>query len=384
VKLCLLVPGPPPGGDAVAELARRLAADHGVEVTFALCEYRPPVALPPRRGSPGSIAVEDALGANYDIAVATDWTTTAHLFAMRASRHAMLVGSFAHERMAQHDPDRIPAALAYDLPVDFLATGRWIADALATLRPDARCLLVRAGVDRELFAPGASAGTGGPLRVVADARRDGVRVRAAVAAATGALKVAYVQDADDGAARAAVLRGADVTLHLDDADGVLGLPLEGFCAGATTVVAAAGGYEEIVRDGANGFLVEPDDPAGAARQLDRLAADRELLARLRAAAADVAREWPSPQQAAADLRAALDELLATPPPEAARWPVRLMADAIAQAAVVGAEHRGREAALDADLGPVRTAWRSRRLAPVRRAVGPLIVGARERHARWRR
>ena len=377
MKLCLLVPGPPRGGDAVAEHARRLAADHGVEVTLALCEQRPPVALAPTPGAPGSVAIEDALRADYDVAVATDWTTAAQLFAVRAQRHALLIDSFAHERMAPADPDRIPAALVYDLPVDFLAGGQWVADALAALRPDARCLVVRPGVDRELFAP--TEAPGGSLRVVADARRDGARVRAALAACAGGHQVAYVHEADDAAARAAALRGADVTLHLDDADGVLGLPLEGFCAGATTVVAAAGGHEEIVRDGDNGFLVEPDDPIGAARQLDRLAADRELLARLRAAAAEV--EWPTPAQAAADLRAALDELLATPPPEAARWPVRLMGDAIAQAAVVRGEREGAAALAGAQLGPVRTAWRSRRLAPIRRAVGPLVVRARERRGR---
>jgi hypothetical protein len=387
VKLCLLVPGPPPGGDAAGEHAKRLAADHGVEVTLALCEERPTAVTPRRPGKPHMVAVEDALAGDYDVALATGWAPTVHLFAVPAARRAIFIERFEHEHLTADDPDRVPAALAYDLPVDFIATAPWIAEAMSELRPDARCLVVPTGVDRSLYA--ASEPGDGPLRVVADARGGEPVARAAVAAATAWLDVTWVGEGDDLVARARALGGADTTLLLDPVDGALGLPLEGFAAGATTVVAAAGGATDLVRDGANGFVVEPDDPGGAARKLDGLAADRELLRRLRAAAVETGRAWPSREQATADLRAALDDLLAGPPPEAARWPVRLMADAMAQAAVLRGELHAMRTALASAHGDeayragqrLRATLKGPRLAPVRKAVGPLVARARARRGR---
>jgi hypothetical protein len=387
VKLCLLVPGPPPSGDAAGEHARRLAADHGVEVTVALCEDRPAAVLPRRANEPHLVPVEDALRAEYDVALAAGWAPTVQLFSVNARRRAMLVERFEHEHLASDDPDRVPAALAYDLPVDFIATAQWIGDALGALRPDARCLVVRNGIDRSLYAPPES--RDGPLRVVADARGGEPVARAAVAAATAPLDVTWVDAAQDLAARAEVLRGADATLLLDPVDGALGLPLEGFAAGATTVIAAAGGATDLVRDGVNGFVVEPDDAGGAARQLDVLASDGELLRRLRAQAAETVRSWPSLDQASADMRAALDELIAGPPPDAARWPVRLMADAMAQAAILRGElHALRTALAEVhDDGAYRAAQRLRasvrgpRFAPIRKVAAPVVARVRARRER---
>lgn len=387
MKLCLLVPGPPPSGDAAGEHAKRLSADHGVEVTLALCDERPAAAVPKLSGEPHVVAIEDALGARYDIALAAGWAPTAHLFAVDAQRRAMLIERFEHEHLTLDDPDRVPAALAYDLPVDFVATAQWIADALADLRPDARCLVVRNGIDRSLYAPAKA--DHGALRVVVDGRRGELAARAALAAVAAPLDVTWIDAADDAQARAASLRGADATLSLDPVDGVLGLPLEGFAAAATTIVAAAGGATELVRDGVNGFVVEPDDPRGAARQIDVLAADRDLLRALCRTAAESVRSWPSPEQATIDLRAALDELLASPPPDASRWPVRLMGDAMAQAAVLGGELHATRAALAqvradeayraAQL--VRASLRGTRLGPVRKAASPVLARLRARRDR---
>lgn len=58
--------------------------------------------------------------------------------------------------------------------------------------------------------------------------------------------------------------------------------LEGFAAGLPVLGSNLGGVAELVRDGVDGALVEPADPAAWAAALARLAADRPALARLRA------------------------------------------------------------------------------------------------------
>lgn len=56
--------------------------------------------------------------------------------------------------------------------------------------------------------------------------------------------------------------------------------LEGMGFGLPAIATTAGGAAEIVTDGENGFLIAPDAEAALAERIERLAADRALLARL--------------------------------------------------------------------------------------------------------
>ena len=58
--------------------------------------------------------------------------------------------------------------------------------------------------------------------------------------------------------------------------------LEAFGAGVPVLGSDRGGIAEVVRDGVDGMLVAPDDPAEWASAIDRLAGDRAHLCRLRA------------------------------------------------------------------------------------------------------
>ncbi|HEX2084441.1 MAG TPA: glycosyltransferase [Solirubrobacteraceae bacterium] len=293
MRVCFLTPSLP-AADAIERYARRLGA---------VVDQAPP-------------------DGEFDVAVATDWTTTARLFEVRARRHAFWVDHFAHRRMGTWQAERFAAQLAYDLPVDFLAAAPWVQRTLAELRPEARCELVTSG------APQAPAG------------------EAARSAAAAPLRVHLAGDGDEGAAFEAMeepsesvaLADADVVVMLSAVDGVLGAPLAGFAAGATAVVGPAHDAEDLVRHEENGFVADADDPRGAARFLDRLARDRELLRRMRDNARATAAGWPTWQQAEEAMEAALGRLLAEDPPPQSRWPVRLMGDAIGGAAVFGREH----------------------------------------------
>jgi hypothetical protein len=308
VDLCFLLPGVPAPADAAGGLARRLAATH--DVTLALCDERLAATTAARSGEPLLASLEQALGRRFDAAIAFDWTSTVHLFSVDAACHAYWVDGFAHEQMGSWQAERIAAQLSYDLPVDFVAAAPWVREVLADLRPDARCELVTAG------AP-------------------------APAAAAEPVVVALEGDALDG-------------------------PLSAMAAGSAVVASTAlRGVGDVVRHGENGFLVEPDDDRGAQRFVALLERDAGLLARVRAAARETAAAWPSWDDAAREFEAALGRLMAQPAPAAARWPVRLMADAMAGVAVMRADQAAltahverleRDEAYRAGVA-IRDAWR---------------------------
>ena len=296
-----------------------------VQVCFLTAELPAPEAVAEYARRLDAVVATSAPGGEFDIAVATDWRSTAHLFAVDAKRHAFWVDHFAHRRMGTWQAERFAAQLAYDLPVDFIAAAPWVRDTLAALRPDARTLLVTTGV-RPLESDG--------LRFDESARGEG--------SDPSPLRVALAGDGDERAAfdameeRAELVPlagGADVVVMLSSVDGVLDAPLAGFRAGATAVVGPAHDAADLVRHGENGLVADADDVRGAARWLDHLARDRELLSRLQAAAREAGEAWPSWEDSAKEMAAALERLVSEDPPPQSGWPVRLMGDAIGGAAV---------------------------------------------------
>ena len=238
------------------------------------------------------------------------------------------VDHFAHRRMGTWQAERFAAQLAYDLPVDFVAAAPWVRDALADLRPDARCVLVTSG------APEGPSRPRGPRRTPPPAPRRAPPRPRRRATRTAPRSLAH------GRARReeAGLGGADVVLMLSDVDGVLGAPLAGFAAGATAVVGPAHDAADLVEHGENGFVADADDPRGAARFLDLLAptaTSSRGCRRPRARPRRPGRAWSSRR---AELRAALERLSPRtrrrrPPGPSGSWATRSRG-----AAVFGQEH----------------------------------------------
>lgn len=77
-----------------------------------------------------------------------------------------------------------------------------------------------------------------------------------------------------------LLPALDVLVHPALREGLGVALLQASCAGIPIVASRAGGIPEAVRDGENGLLVEPGDPAGLAAAIGRVLADPELARRL--------------------------------------------------------------------------------------------------------
>jgi len=87
--------------------------------------------------------------------------------------------------------------------------------------------------------------------------------------------------------------------------------IESFARGRGVVASRVGGIPDVVRDGEEGILVDPADAEELARALVRVLSDRDLAARLGAAAKQRYGEWDStPDEYAAQVRSLVDRTLA--------------------------------------------------------------------------
>lgn len=247
MRLCVLAEGLPAGDDPVARVAAELSAEHEVVVA--------PTAQPLPSG-------------DFDVALATSWQATVHLFGVSAARYVELVSALAFETMGAWQAERLAAQIALDLPVDFIAADPSVHGALVALRPDARVMLARLPL---LPSP------------------------------------------------------ADVVLE--------GSPVPAMLAGCAPIVLStnSGPIEHLV----SGLIAEPDDPADVERLKAQVAADPALAERLAEGARSAVADWPSD---ASEIESALLKIVAEPPPEAARWPNRLMGDLMAGVALLRQDH----------------------------------------------
>ena len=87
------------------------------------------------------------------------------------------------------------------------------------------------------------------------------------------------------------LRAADASLLASSWENFPHVVVEALAVGTPVIATAVGGVPEIVRDGENGLLVRPGDPAALAAAIGRFFAEPDLGARLRAAAAPSAERF---------------------------------------------------------------------------------------------
>jgi O-antigen biosynthesis protein len=281
----------------------------------------------------------------YDCAVATWWETCAGLYVVPARRRVAFLQSFEERFYGPDRPiDREGAGAVLDLPVDYVVVAQWMRDALAELRPDARCIVVRNGIDKSVFTPRERDGRSGPLRVLVEGQPTlwfkAVPEAMAAAAAmsrphdttlvsldpsdTAGVTADRVVGGLDPAAMADLYGQSHVLLKLSRVEGLSMPALEALHTGLPCLVTPFGGHSDYMAHGVNGAVVGFDDLPGTAGWLDAVATDRGLLERLSAGALDTASTWPSVDEAGRAFVAALEELAEGPPSAADPAVGRLM------------------------------------------------------------
>jgi glycosyltransferase involved in cell wall biosynthesis len=348
------------GVGVVVEHASQLASRHGFDVTLAMTRKQEEADWSFRGlDRLHVVPIERARKDRYDVAVATWWETTIHLFDLDAHRHAYFIQSLEDRFYGGWDPRRVGAALTHALPVHFITEARWIAVTLEELQPATRVFYVRNGIGKEVFPPAEAVQprVEGPLRVLVEGYRSSefkgvdhaVRVVASMSeqrhltvvipdrALAGDVDADRVLGAVSQHELARLYASTDVVLKLSRIEGMFGPPLEGFHCGATCVVTPVTGHDEYVAHGWNGLVTEWDDVRGTARLLDLLARDRRYLHFLRANALETAKAWPSWEQSSMFMAAALGAIRRRPPPNPRAAGTLLASQAQATAAVMGTE-----------------------------------------------
>ena len=122
-------------------------------------------------------------------------------------------------------------------------------------------------------------------------------------------RVVFVGHREDGPA---LLAGMDISVVPSRREAFGRVVVEAMHAGTPVIVYRDGGLPELVRDGRDGFVVEPDDTSGLAAAIARLATDTPLRAQLGASARRRAQDFTH-EKFVADVTALYRELLSPSP-----------------------------------------------------------------------
>src|SRR4051794_14640896 len=154
MRVCFLVPDRSRSGgiDTIEGHALRLAGEHGDTAEV--------------------VPIDDfdrAREHEWDVALATWWTTIPMLSEVPAARRGVFAQGFDPLHYRGEDiVDGLAAACAVAAPFDVIGVGGGVGDRGRARRPSARCWGVHPGIDRGCFGGPPRRAAGGPLRVLVE------------------------------------------------------------------------------------------------------------------------------------------------------------------------------------------------------------------------
>jgi len=296
------------------------------------------------------VEIEGVVNREFDVAIATTWTTVFNLPYVPARRWAYLVHSI-ESRFFDDPQDQVHASLAestYALGIPTVTVASWLTTYLEHAYHSPSTTVLN-GIDKLVFN-----GSGDQIE---DRHHDGLRVlvegspNSSFKMVPETIEVARdiegielwhvggdpskpVPGVDSTFATVShrampnIYRSCDLLLRLSRVEGCTLPPLEMFHCGGTAVTSDVTGHEEYMIDGHNCLVVDTNQPAQARDGLIRLVHDRDLLAALRANAKRTADQWPDWETASTRFAIFLDTLIRTgapPSPETVEVTHRLSA-----------------------------------------------------------
>lgn len=282
------------------------------------------------------VEIEGVVNREFDVAIATTWTTVFNLPYVPARRWAYLVQSI-ESRFFDDAQDQVHASLAettYALGIPTVTVASWLTTYLEHAYHSPSTTVLN-GIDKSVFN-----GSGDQFE---DRHHDGLRVlvegspNSSFKMVPETIEVARdiegielwhvggdpskpVPGIDRTFATVShqempnIYRSCDLLLRLSRVEGFGLTPLEMFHCGGTAVTSDVTGHEEYMIDGHNCLVVDTNQPAQARDGLIRLVHDRDLLAALRANAKRTADQWPDWETASTRFAIFLDTLIRTGAP----------------------------------------------------------------------
>ena len=255
----------------------------------------------------------DASAINFDIAIATFWSTYFDLWKVKATNYAYFVQSIESRFYPTSQLMlRNVVEATYDMPCGFITEAKWIQSYLKKGHQQT-AILVPNGVDKHIFTcDGAIVAprVPGRLRVLVEGAVDVEfkNVPAAIhlarqakahevwlltpSAIKGCPGVDRVFSRIPQHATANIYRSCDIVLKLSLVEGMFGPPLEIFHCGGTCLVYDVTGHDEYIEHGVNGIVVPTGNESKVVTELARLRNVPELLEALKRNAIRTASAWP--------------------------------------------------------------------------------------------
>lgn len=246
---------------------------------------------------------------NYDILVATGWTTAFYLQQINAKRKIYFVQSDESRFFEKNDPNVKKVLETYQMDFEFMTEAKWIKQWLKEkFNKDA--IYVPNGLNQDFFFQTDPLEPKnkklrilleGPISIPFKGMADAFEVvnnldcEVWCVSSSGEpkqewkcdrffnkLPIDYMKN---------VYSSCDVLLKMSRVEGFFGPPLEMMACGGTVVVGKVTGYDEYIVDGYNGLVVEEGDILGAQCAIKRLEENRELLSKLVINGKKTALEW---------------------------------------------------------------------------------------------
>lgn len=275
------------------------------------------------------LTLDQACASEFDVVVATRWTTVFLLHKIPAKCYVYFVQSIESRFFPEKErPARMLADSTYVLPLEIITEAKWIQGHLLT-NFNRMARLVQNGIRKDIYTESGYAHAPrqpetlrilveGPLNIpFKNVDRTIEICRRSKADEIWLLTSTHLSrypGVDRVFSRipihetAAVYRSCDIIVKLSFVEGMFGPPLELFHCGGTAIVYDVTGSDEYIRHGFNALVAQSGSEQQVIEYINTIKDQPQQLASLKEGAAITASLWPDWNHSSAEFRRAIEEI----------------------------------------------------------------------------